>query len=266
MTAQAKWICCCRYLCCVTDLGFKIVLWAVNIARGSCNELCLVTLHFLRGSMSPASACWRHHARCWSLFFLLSYKCFLSVITRLGSSFRVSARKEKLSWEILAAWMYSETTSFHGNSIFGLASGGPWGLIHTGRAHVNLNANPLMLLACSVNTPVHTHRFHLLCLALRVLCGWGLKQLLVAVQGKRKSIKKKTKKKNKNNKKNKEKTSNRFLRQIRREMCGDEFYEIVVHAQGIYLWVQRKFSFGKKKALLPILSLVFAILWPDWTY
>ncbi len=35
------------------------------------------------------------------------------------------------------------------------------GLIHTGRAHANSNANPLMLLVCSVNTPIHTHRFRL---------------------------------------------------------------------------------------------------------
>ncbi len=46
------------------------------------------------------------------------------------------------------------------------------GLIHTRRAHANSNANPLMLLACSVNTPIHAHRFHLLRVALRVLCGW----------------------------------------------------------------------------------------------
>ncbi len=31
----------------------------------------------------------------------------------------------------------------------------------------NSNANPLMLLVCSVNTPIHAHRFHLLCVALR---------------------------------------------------------------------------------------------------
>ena len=41
-------------------------------------------------------------------------------------------------------------------------------------ARANSNANPLMLLACSVNTPIHAYRFHLLCVALRVLCGWGL--------------------------------------------------------------------------------------------
>ncbi len=38
-------------------------------------------------------------------------------------------------------------------------------------ARANSNTNPLMLLACSVNTPIHAHRFHLLCIALRVLCG-----------------------------------------------------------------------------------------------
>ncbi len=51
------------------------------------------------------------------------------------------------------------------------------GPIHTGRARANPNANPLMLLACSVNTPIYAHRFHLLCVALRVLCGWGLSVL-----------------------------------------------------------------------------------------
>ncbi len=40
-------------------------------------------------------------------------------------------------------------------------------LIHTGCAGANLNTNPLMLLVCSVNTPIHAHRFHLLCVALR---------------------------------------------------------------------------------------------------
>ena len=32
------------------------------------------------------------------------------------------------------------------------------------------NANPLMLLACSVNTPIHVCRFHLHRIALRILC------------------------------------------------------------------------------------------------
>ncbi len=35
----------------------------------------------------------------------------------------------------------------------------------------NSNANHLILLACSVNTPIHAHRFHLFCVALCVLCG-----------------------------------------------------------------------------------------------
>ncbi len=48
-----------------------------------------------------------------------------------------------------------------------------YGLIHTGGARTNSNANPLMFLGYSVNTPIHTHRFHLLCVLLRVLCGWG---------------------------------------------------------------------------------------------
>ena len=49
------------------------------------------------------------------------------------------------------------------------------GLIHTGCARANSNANPLMLLVCSVDTPIHINRFHLLCVAWRVLCGLGLK-------------------------------------------------------------------------------------------
>ena len=36
--------------------------------------------------------------------------------------------------------------------------------------HANLNTFPLMLLVCSVNTPIHTHRFHFLCIASCVLC------------------------------------------------------------------------------------------------
>ncbi len=39
----------------------------------------------------------------------------------------------------------------------------------------NSNANPLMLLACSVDTPIHINRSHLLCVASRVLCGLGLR-------------------------------------------------------------------------------------------
>ncbi len=35
-------------------------------------------------------------------------------------------------------------------------------------ARTNWNIFPLMLLACSVNTPIHAHRFHLLCVGLRV--------------------------------------------------------------------------------------------------
>ncbi len=34
---------------------------------------------------------------------------------------------------------------------------------HWNRAH-KMNANPLMLLVCSVDTPIHAHRFHLLAL------------------------------------------------------------------------------------------------------
>ncbi len=49
------------------------------------------------------------------------------------------------------------------------------GLIHTGRVHANSNANPLMLLTCSVNIPIYTHRFHLLVLRVRVQCGFGLR-------------------------------------------------------------------------------------------
>ncbi len=45
------------------------------------------------------------------------------------------------------------------------------GLIHTGRARCN--ANPLMLLACGVNTLIHIRWFHLLCVALCVLCELG---------------------------------------------------------------------------------------------
>ncbi len=48
----------------------------------------------------------------------------------------------------------------------------------TGRdARANSNANPLMLLASSVNTPIHNSRFHLLalCVRVRVLCGLRLR-------------------------------------------------------------------------------------------
>ena len=41
-------------------------------------------------------------------------------------------------------------------------------------AHANWNANPLMLLVCSVNTPIDHNRSHLLSLCVRVLCEWGL--------------------------------------------------------------------------------------------
>ena len=37
-----------------------------------------------------------------------------------------------------------------------------WGPIHTGGEHANLQAIPVMLLASSVNTPIHSIRFHLL--------------------------------------------------------------------------------------------------------
>ena len=50
-------------------------------------------------------------------------------------------------------------------------------LIHTGCARENWNANPFMLLACSVNTPIHACGFHLLRVALRVLCEVGLRAL-----------------------------------------------------------------------------------------
>ena len=36
------------------------------------------------------------------------------------------------------------------------------GPIHTGRARANSNANPLMLLVCIVDTPIHINRSHLL--------------------------------------------------------------------------------------------------------
>ena len=39
----------------------------------------------------------------------------------------------------------------------------------------NWNVFPLMLLACSVDTPIHINRFHFLCIASRVLCGLGLR-------------------------------------------------------------------------------------------
>ncbi len=35
-----------------------------------------------------------------------------------------------------------------------------------------------MLLACSVDTPIHINRFHFLCVAWRVLCGLGLRGLV----------------------------------------------------------------------------------------
>ncbi len=31
-----------------------------------------------------------------------------------------------------------------------------------------------MLVACSVDIPIHINRFHLLCVASRILCGLGL--------------------------------------------------------------------------------------------
>ena len=40
-------------------------------------------------------------------------------------------------------------------------------------AHKNSNANPLMLLVCSVNTPIDDNRSHLLLLRVRVVCEWG---------------------------------------------------------------------------------------------
>ncbi len=42
---------------------------------------------------------------------------------------------------------------------------------HTGRKHANLRAIPLMLLSCSVDTPIRNSRFHLHALRLRIgLC------------------------------------------------------------------------------------------------
>ncbi len=41
-------------------------------------------------------------------------------------------------------------------------------------ACTNSNVFPLMLLACSVDTPIHINWSHLLALRARVLCGWGL--------------------------------------------------------------------------------------------
>ena len=63
----------------------------------------------------------------------------------------------------------SETNqrSLCGSMIMGLCLG----VIHTGRPLANGNANSLMLLACSVDTPIHTHRFHLLALCVRAQCG-----------------------------------------------------------------------------------------------
>ncbi len=56
----------------------------------------------------------------------------------------------------------------------GTCASGP---IHTGRARANFNANPLMLLACSVDTPIHINRSYLLCVALRrVSCGLVLRK------------------------------------------------------------------------------------------
>ena len=42
-------------------------------------------------------------------------------------------------------------------------------------AHANWNVFPLMLLACSVDTPIHINRSHLFCVASYILCGLGLK-------------------------------------------------------------------------------------------
>ncbi len=54
------------------------------------------------------------------------------------------------------------------------------GLIHTGHAtrHANWNIFPLILLACSVNTPIDHNRSHLLRVASHVLCELGLVQAI----------------------------------------------------------------------------------------
>ncbi len=44
----------------------------------------------------------------------------------------------------------------------------------TRRACANSNANPLMLLVCSVDIPIHIKRFHMLALRVRVQCALGL--------------------------------------------------------------------------------------------
>ncbi len=57
------------------------------------------------------------------------------------------------------------------------------GPIHTGRACANSNANPLMLLGCSVDTPIHINRSHLLCVASCILCGLSLREPVAGVSG-----------------------------------------------------------------------------------
>ncbi len=56
--------------------------------------------------------------------------------------------------------------------IYNLWDSGP---IHTGRARTNSNANPLMLLACSLDTLIHISTSDLLALRVRVQCGLGLR-------------------------------------------------------------------------------------------
>ena len=46
----------------------------------------------------------------------------------------------------------------------------------------NSNANPLMLFACSVDTPIHINRSHLLALRVRVLCELGLRCLTMKTE------------------------------------------------------------------------------------
>ncbi len=59
------------------------------------------------------------------------------------------------------------------------------GLNLYGREHANSNANPLMLLACSVDTPIHINRSHLLALHVRVQCGLGLSPYPLVLQKQR---------------------------------------------------------------------------------
>ena len=55
-----------------------------------------------------------------------------------------------------------------------------FGPIHTGRAPTNSNANPLMLLVCSVDTSIHINRPHLL--ALRAHPVWIQPKVLILIE------------------------------------------------------------------------------------